>query len=127
MAELIALLSALSLIPLRQDFAVTGSMNQRGQVQPVGGVSEKVMGFYQTCMMRGFTGKQGVIMPIQNVDELHLTHEATNAVKDGRFHVLGVDSGEQAIAHMTGQDPAKVLAAADGTLARYWSIVRDFR
>ncbi|HMS16166.1 MAG TPA: AAA family ATPase [Planctomycetota bacterium] len=127
MAELLALLSALSSIPLRQDFAVTGSMNQRGQVQPVGGVSEKVMGFYRTCMMRGFTGNQGVIMPIQNVDELHLDHEATTAVKEGRFHVLGVDTVEQALAHMTGKDPTKVLAAADATLSRYWSIVRDFR
>lgn len=127
MAELIALLSALSGIPIRQDFAVTGSMNQRGQVQPVGGVSEKTMGFFRACAIRGLTGTQGVLLPLQNVDELHLDREATDAVREGRFHVIPVTAVEEAIAVMTGRQPDDVLGAADRTLARYATIVRDYQ
>ena len=74
-------------MPLRQDIAVTGSVNQRGEVQAIGGVNEKIEGFFRVCRLAGLTGDQGVLIPEANVQHLMLSHEVVDAVADGRFHV----------------------------------------
>ncbi|MHB0877222.1 MAG: Lon protease family protein [Anaerolineae bacterium] len=101
-AELYALLSSLSGIPLKQQFAVTGSVNQLGQVQPIGGANEKIEGFYDTCVGRGLTGDQGVIIPESNVRNLMLRQDVLDAVRDGRFHIYSVASIDQGIELLTG-------------------------
>jgi len=100
--ELYALLSALADAPIDQGIAVTGSVNQRGQVQPIGGVNEKVEGFYQVCKIRGLTGRQGVMIPRQNLPNLMLSEEVVAAVEDGRFHIWSVSSIEEGIEILTG-------------------------
>ncbi|MBD3316109.1 MAG: AAA family ATPase, partial [Chitinivibrionales bacterium] len=96
-AELVCLLSALARVPLRQGIAVTGSVNQWGQVQAVGGVSEKVEGFYDVCKELGLTGSQGVCLPSANIRNLVLRHDVVEAVENGRFHVWAMDSVDQAL------------------------------
>jgi Lon-like ATP-dependent protease len=91
-AELYALLSSLSELPVQQSVAVTGSINQRGEMQPVGGVTEKIEGFFTVCQARGLTGEQGVIIPAANVNNLMLRPELVQAVEDGRFHIWAVDN-----------------------------------
>jgi lon-related putative ATP-dependent protease len=101
-AELYALLSALSGVPLRQDFAVTGSVNQAGHVQAIGGVNEKVEGFFDLCAARGLTGSQGVLIPRSNVKNLMLRPGVVEAVREGKFHVVPVDTIDQGIGILTG-------------------------
>ena len=84
-AELCALLSALAGLPLRQDLAVTGSVNQHGNVQAIGGVNEKVEGFFDVCAARGLTGRHGVLIPAANVQHLMLRADVVEACKDGKF------------------------------------------
>jgi lon-related putative ATP-dependent protease len=96
-AEMIALLSAISNIPVRQDIAITGSINQKGDVQPVGGINEKVTGFYEVCRDKGLTGTQGVIVPKQNVRDLMLSQEIIDAVNNGKFFVVAISRLEEAI------------------------------
>ena len=100
--EIYALLSALSDCPIRQDLAVTGSVNQQGDVQPIGGVNEKVEGFYDVCRIKGLTGKQGVLIPSENVEDLMLRSDVIDAVADGRFHIYPVRTIEQGIEILTG-------------------------
>jgi predicted ATP-dependent protease len=100
--ELYALLSALSGLPLKQGIAVTGAVNQHGEVQAVGGVTRKIEGFYEVCTLRGLTGNQGVIIPAANVPNLMLREEVVDAVSDGRFHVWAVQSIDEGIALLTG-------------------------
>jgi len=102
MAESLVLLSELSGIPLRQDLAVTGSMNQKGQVQAIGGINEKIEGFYRICKARGFTGTNGVVMPKANVSELMLSDEILAAMAAGNFSVIPVSTVNQAIEVFTG-------------------------
>jgi len=102
-----ALLSAIARVPLRQDVAVTGSVNQMGQIQPVGGVTEKIEGFYGICKKLGLTGTQGVMVPRQNVVNLTLSREVQDAVRSGRFHVWAVASIDEGIAVLTGEHPGK--------------------
>src|SRR5690625_495189 len=104
--ELYALLSSLSGIPLDQGIAVTGSVNQKGEIQPIGGVNEKIEGFYKTCKQQGLTGNQGVIIPKQNMKHLMLAEEIVSAVRDNQFHIYAVQSIEQGIEILTGV-PAK--------------------
>ncbi|AMV71639.1 ATP-binding protein [Desulfuromonas carbonis] len=101
-AELYALLSSLSGAPLNQGIAVTGSVNQRGQVQPIGGVNEKIEGFFSLCKVRGLTGDQGVMIPIQNVRNLLLKTEVREAVAAGRFHLWAVGTIDEGIEILTG-------------------------
>lgn len=108
-----ALLSAIAGLPLRQDVAVTGSVNQMGQVQPVGGVSEKIEGFYNICKKAGFSGSQGVMIPRQNVVNLVLSREVREAVADGRFSVWAVSSIDEGISVLTGEDPGRPNAKGD--------------
>lgn len=100
--EVYAILSCLSGLPLRQDLAVTGSVNQKGEIQPIGGVNEKVEGFYHVCKAQGLTGTQGVMIPHQNVKDLMLKMEVVNAVKEGKFRVYPVKTIDQGIEILTG-------------------------
>ena len=101
-AELVCLLSAIAGIPLRQDIAITGSVNQWGQIQAVGGVTQKVEGFYEVCKQIGLTGNQGVCIPQSNVRHLVLRHEILDAMRDGRFHIWAVKDVDEAIELLTG-------------------------
>jgi lon-related putative ATP-dependent protease len=101
-AELCALLSALAEVPVRQALAITGSVNQHGDVQAIGGVNEKIEGFFDTCKGRGLTGEQGVIIPAANVKHLMLREEVVRACRDGRFSVYPVATADQAIELLTG-------------------------
>jgi lon-related putative ATP-dependent protease len=101
-AELCALLSALSGTPIRQSLAITGSVNQHGYAQPIGGVNEKIEGFFDVCRMRGLTGDQGVIIPSTNVRHLMLKREVVEAVKASRFHIYAINSVDEAIMLLTG-------------------------
>jgi ATP-dependent Lon protease len=101
-AEIFALLSTLSNLPIKQGIAVTGSLNQKGDVQPIGGVNEKIEGFFEICKGQGFTGKQGVIIPVQNVKELMLSNEVVEAVKLNQFHIYPITRVEEGIEILTG-------------------------
>jgi predicted ATP-dependent protease len=100
--ELYCLLSALSGLPLKQGIAVTGSVDQFGNVQPIGGVNEKVEGFFQCCKINGLSGAQGVMIPKRNAKHLMLDHDVVNAVKDGKFSIWAVDTVDEGIEILTG-------------------------
>ena len=101
-AELCALLSSLAETPVRQSLAVTGSVNQHGRVQPIGGVNEKIEGFFDVCRMRALTGEQGVIIPASNVKHLMLRRDVVEAARTGRFHIYAVDTIDEAASLLTG-------------------------
>jgi len=100
--EVYAILSSLANLPLRQDIAVTGSINQNGEIQPIGGVNQKIEGFFEVCRARGLTGKQGVIIPHQNVGDLMLRKEVVEAVAAGKFHIYPVKTIDEGIEILTG-------------------------
>jgi predicted ATP-dependent protease len=101
--EVYALLSALSEFPLRQDIAVTGSLNQKGDIQAIGGVNEKIEGFFDTCKIMGLTGSQGVMIPSANVEDLMLREDVLEAVSGGKFHIWPISRIEQGIELLTGE------------------------
>jgi predicted ATP-dependent protease len=100
--ELYAILSSLSDLPIRQDIAVTGSVNQKGEVQPIGGVNQKIEGFFDVCKAKGLTGDQGVMIPFQNIRNLMLREDVIKAVQDGKFHIYAVKSIDEGIEILTG-------------------------
>ena len=100
--EIYAILSSLSELPLRQDIAVTGSVNQKGEVQPIGGANQKIEGFFDVCRTRGFTGGQGVMIPQLNVPELILRKDVVKAVAEGKFHIWPVKTIDEGIELLTG-------------------------
>ncbi|GAB4263870.1 MAG: ATP-binding protein [Candidatus Promineifilaceae bacterium] len=112
-AELYALLSALANVPIQQGLAVTGSVNQHGEVQAIGGVNEKIEGFFDVCRHRGLTGDQGVLIPAANVKNLMLRHDVVDAVKAGRFHIYPIRHVDEGIALLTGLPAGE--QQADGT------------
>jgi ATP-dependent Lon protease len=101
-SEIYALLSALSGCPLRQDLAVTGSVSQQGEVQPIGGVNQKIEGFYDVCRVRGLTGTHGVLIPVENVEDLMLRDDVIEAVAAGKFHIHPVARIDEGIEILTG-------------------------
>ena len=101
-AELFALLSAIGGIPLKQSLAVTGALSQRGEIQPIGGVNDKIEGFFDVCNQRGLTGEQGVVIPMTNVKDLMLKKDVIRAVRDGKFHVYSVATADEAMEILTG-------------------------
>ena len=105
--ELYGLLSSLSGIPINQSIAVTGSVNQKGQIQPIGGVNEKIEGFFQICKIRGLDGSHGVMIPIQNVKNLQLSDEVIEAVKNKKFHIYSISTIEEGIEILTGVPAGK--------------------
>jgi len=138
LAELAALLSALAEAPLRQSLAVTGSVNQQGQVQAVGGVNEKIEGFYRVCRAGGLTGDQGVVIPSSNVRHLMLHRDVVEAVAAGRFQVYPVETIDAAIEILTGQPagerdaagafpPGSINARVEARLAALAERQREFR
>jgi ATP-dependent Lon protease len=100
--EVYAILSSLSAVPLRQDLAVTGSVSQNGEVQPIGGVNQKIEGFYDVCKAKGLTGMQGVLIPHQNIKDLMLRHDVIEAVKTKEFHIYPVKTIDEGIEILTG-------------------------
>jgi len=100
--ELYAILSSLSDIPLKQNIAVTGSVNQKGEIQPIGGVNQKIEGFFQVCRAKGFTGEQGVLIPHQNLRNLMLREEVVETVRKGQFHIYSAKTIDEGIEILTG-------------------------
>jgi ATP-dependent Lon protease len=135
--EVYALVSALSGLPLRQDIAVTGSMNQQGDIQAIGGVNEKIEGFFDVCRIKGLTGTQGVMMPESNVEDLMLREDVLEAVAAGKFHIWPVAKIEQGIEILTGTAAGKlngdgtfekdtVLAMIDDRLSEMAKMMKEF-
>ncbi|PIQ07980.1 MAG: peptidase [Ignavibacteriales bacterium CG18_big_fil_WC_8_21_14_2_50_31_20] len=107
--EIVALLSALTEIPIKQSYAITGSVNQKGDIQPIGGVNDKIEGFYDLCKTRGLTGKEGVIIPIQNVNDLMLKDEIITSVKEQKFSIYAISQVEDALELLMGVKAGKEL------------------
>ncbi len=105
--ELYALLSSLSKVPIKQGIAVTGSVDQSGQIQPIGGVNQKIQGFYDVCKAKGLTGDQGVMIPVQNVKNLMLRKDVVVAVSKGKFHIYAVSTIDEGIEILTGVPAGK--------------------
>ncbi len=136
LAELYALLSALAQVPLRQDIAVTGSINQHGQVQAVGGVDEKIEGFFDICQARGLTGGQGVLIPEASQRSLMLRDEVVDAVRTGQFHIWAIRSVDEGLPLLTGMPagelkagqyrPGSLHRAVADRLAGYAEVLRSF-
>jgi predicted ATP-dependent protease len=137
LAEACALLSAIAELPIAQGIAVTGSMNQHGQVQPIGGVNEKIEGFFDVCSERGLSGQQGVIIPSSNARHLMLRSDVVAAVEAGRFHIHAVETVDDALTLLMGS-PAGVRdgsgrypegsinASVDARLRRFAECRRSF-
>jgi predicted ATP-dependent protease len=126
--ELYALLSSLSGFPLKQGIAVTGSVNQHGEVQAIGGATYKIESFYQVCRARGLTGDQGVIIPVQNERHLMLRPEVVEAVREDKFHIYAISSIDEGIALLTGQEagtPDEEGNYAEGTV--YHAVVQRLK
>jgi predicted ATP-dependent protease len=100
--EIYALLSSLSGLPIREDLAVTGSVNQQGDVQPIGGVNEKIEGFYDVCRVRGLSGNQGILIPSENVEDLMLREDVIDAAAHGMFHIYPVARIEEGVELLMG-------------------------
>ena len=111
--ELYAILSALSELPIKQNLAITGSVNQKGEVQAIGGVNEKIEGFYKTCKVKGLKGDEGVMIPRSNVQHLMLNEEVVEAVRRGRFHIYPVGTIDEGIEILTGVNAGQLKT--DGT------------
>ncbi len=111
--EIYAILSSLSGIPIRQDLAVTGSVNQMGDIQPIGGVNEKIEGFYDVCKAQGLTGTQGVMIPVQNERHLMLRNDVTEAVKKGKFHIYSVSNIDEGIELLMRKPAGKMNKASE--------------
>ncbi len=133
-AELFALLSAMANLPIQQGIAVTGALNQFGEVMPIGGVNEKIEGYFRVCQALGLNGKQGVIIPKRNQRHLLLDNAVVQAVKNGQFHIVAIDHVLEGIEYLTGTPagaPNKagsyastysknsVMGHAEATLAAY--------
>lgn len=129
-AELCALLSALAEVPIKQGIAMTGSVNQKGEMQPVGGVNEKIEGFFDACRIKGLDGHQGVVLPQSNQDALMLRADVVEAVRNGQFHVWGAERIEEALELLTGSQcgertedgtftPGSLYEKVDERLARF--------
>jgi len=137
LAELCAILSSLADAPLRQDLAITGSVNQKGEVQPIGGLNQKIEGFHDLCKAVGFTGCQGVIMPSRNRQNLMLRRDVLDSVRVGDFSVYAVETVDQAIELLTGEDAgerrpdgsypeASINARVDNRLREMGEAMRHF-
>jgi predicted ATP-dependent protease len=121
-----ALISAIGDIPLRQELAVTGSLNQQGEVQAIGGVNEKIEGFFEVCEARGLTGDQGVVIPAANTVHLMLREPVRTAVSEGRFHIYAVERIDDALALLTGVDVGAIDAAVNARLEELTALARRY-
>ena len=113
MAELCVLLSSLAGVPIRQELAITGAISQRGEVQAIGGVNEKIEGFFDLCNARGLTGSQGVIVPRANVRHLMVKEEVVAAISEQQFHLWAVETVDEAVQLLTGIEAGERDAKGD--------------
>jgi len=125
-AELVALISAIADIPVRQDLAVTGSLNQRGQVQAIGGVNEKIEGFFDICSSRGLSGSHGVVIPKSNEVHLMLRRDVLDAVAAGQFQVYSADSIDEALELLTGCSAESIDNCVLARLAELQALAREY-
>ena len=123
--ELYAIISSISNIPIKQYIAVTGSVSQKGEIQPIGGINEKIEGFFDVCKIKGFTGNQGVMMPIQNVKNLLLKDEVVEAVKEGKFNIYAISSIEEGLEILTGKKMEYIDKLVNENLDRYRKSAKD--
>jgi len=131
-AEFCCLVSALTELPVRQDLAMTGAVDQKGNMLPIGAVTEKIEGYYDACKAVNFTGTQGVIVPRSNIGELMLRRDVVESIEKGEFNVFGIDSIDQALAILLDKDPGRpqdsgyeegsVLALAQERAHNYWKV-----
>jgi predicted ATP-dependent protease len=119
------MLSALSGKPIKQHLAVTGSVNQKGEVQAIGGVNEKVEGFYEVCKSKGLTGKEGCMIPHSNVRNLMLKEEVVEAIKEGRFHIWPAKTIDQGIEILTGVEAGEMQSDGSYPEGSIHQIVKD--
>ncbi len=118
-AELYALISSIANIPIKQYYAVTGSVNQKGEIQPIGGVNRKIEGFFETCKINGLNGKQGVIIPFQNKKDLMLKKEVVDAVKDGKFHIYAIKTINEGLEILTGRPIEEIDKKVNESLYKF--------
>ncbi|WP_038056090.1 Lon protease family protein [Thermodesulfobacterium hydrogeniphilum] len=124
-AELMVILSAVSKIPIRQDIAITGSIDQFGNIQPVGGIKEKIEGFYRSCKMTKFTGNQGVIVPAKNFDNILLEDDVLEDIKAGNFHIYTVETIDDVIEILTGYKPEKFHKEVSKGLKKLYELSKE--
>ncbi len=135
--ELYAILSSLAEVPIKQNLAVTGSVNQKGEIQPIGGVNQKIEGFFDVCRLRGLTGDQGIMIPHQNVKHLMLRNDVIEAVKSGSFHIFPVKFIDEGIEILTGMEAGtrdengkypenSIFGKADNKIQQFTDIMRIF-
>lgn len=117
--ELYAILSSLAEVPIKQYIAVTGSVNQKGEIQPIGGATQKIEGFFNVCKLKGLNGQQGVIIPEQNIPDLTLNEEVRQAVKDGKFHIYAVKHISEGIEVLTGKSHEEIDKLVSNKLKQY--------
>lgn len=127
LAELCALMTALAEVPVAQALALTGSINQHGEVQGIGGVNEKVEGFFDVCAQAGLTGEQGVLIPRSNVKNLMLREDVVKAVEAGQFHLYAVERVDEALELLTGRPAEQVNALAEARLRAFAEAIRSFQ
>ena len=117
--ELYAIISSISEIPIKQNIAVTGSISQKGEIQPIGGINEKIEGFFDVCKSKGLTGDQGVMMPIQNIKNLLLKDEVVEAIEDGLFNIYAISNVEEGLEILTGKNIYEIDKLVNENLEKY--------
>lgn len=117
--ELYAIISSISEIPIKQNIAVTGSISQKGEIQPIGGINEKIEGFFDVCKSKGLTGDQGVMMPIQNIKNLLLKDEVVEAVEGGLFNIYAISNVEEGLEILTGKNIYEIDKLVNENLEKY--------
>ena len=118
------MLSAIGKLPLKQSIAVTGSVSQFGEIQPIGGANHKIEGFFDICAERGLTGEEGVIIPVGNANDLMLKSEVVEAVRAGKFHVYAVGSADEAMTILTGLKPGNLRKDGSYTKDSFNDVVK---
>lgn len=119
LAELCALISSLANVPIKQSMGLTGSVNQHGMVQSVGGINEKIEAFYDICTLHGLTGNQAVIIPSTNIKNLMLKQEVVDACAKGQFQIYAIETVDEALTLLTGSEPQKIHAQCEAILTQY--------
>ncbi len=123
--ELYAIISSISEIPIKQSIAVTGSVSQKGEIQPIGGINEKIEGFFDVCKIKGLTGNQGVMMPIQNIKNLLLKDEVIEAIEKGIFNIYAISNVEEGLQILTGKTICEIDRAVNENLDKYRKMDED--
>ena len=123
--ELYAIISSIANIPIKQYIAVTGSVSQKGEIQPIGGVNEKIEGFFDVCKIKGLTGSQGVMIPIQNIRNLMLKDEVVQAVKEGSFNIYAISNIDEGLEILTGKSKEEIDFAVNKVLDKYRELDKD--